>query len=342
MAQRRMFSPQITESDAFIEMPLSTQALYFHLCMNADDDGFVKNPKSIQRLVGAKDKDYTTLVNKRFIFCFPSGVIVIKHWRMHNLLRKDRYKETVYVEEKATLYLKPDGAYTLDETQGIPVPRFAEDEAENVGKDGNIPTTDRQPNGNQMATTEPMATKRQPNGNQMATQYRLGKERVGFLEERKKENAENNQTSAGARTREETDFSAMTDEELMAWGETASVDLNGDETGNPFWDYYEECRRRGCVKRWTGKIIKGNGTFERLRSHDEILKEYGVSERLRDVYFRFLRNCYLNGHLISNDKLERIIVCLDERYGNDPDSDEPKIAELEKAISGGYFDVRHW
>ena len=123
---------------------------------------------------------------------------------------------------------------------------------------------------------------------------------------------------------------------------TASVDLNGDETDNPFWDYYEECRRRGCVKRWTGKIIKGNGTFERLRSHDEILKEYGVSERLRDVYFRFLRNCYLNGHLISNDKLERIIVCLDERYGNDPDSDEPKIAELEKAISGGYFDVRHW
>ncbi len=196
MAQRRMFSPQITESDAFIEMPLSSQALYFHLCMNADDDGFIKNPKSIQRLVGGKDKDYKTLADKRFIFCFPSGVSVIKHWRMHNLLRKDRYKETVYVDEKATLYLKPDGAYTFDESQGVPVPKYAEEDS---GKDDNSPSTDRQPHGNQQATTSAMATDWQPNDNQMAPQVRLGKERVSYNEESKKEEIYNNPSSAGAR-----------------------------------------------------------------------------------------------------------------------------------------------
>ncbi len=197
MAQRRMFSPQITESDAFIEMSLSSQALYFHLCMNADDDGFVKNPKSIQRLVGGKDKDFKTLIDKRFILCFPSGVIVIKHWRMHNLLRKDRYKETVYIEEKATLFLKPDGGYTFDETQGVPVPMYVEEE--NGVQDGNLPSTNWQPTDNQLTTTEAEATKWQPNGNQMATQVRLGKDRVSYNKESKKEEIYNNPSSAGAR-----------------------------------------------------------------------------------------------------------------------------------------------
>ena len=87
-----MFTQKITESDAFLEMPMSSQALYFHLCMNADDDGFVKNPKSIQRTVGCNDDDLKLLIAKRFILPFDTGVIVIKHWRMHNLLRKDRYK----------------------------------------------------------------------------------------------------------------------------------------------------------------------------------------------------------------------------------------------------------
>ena len=81
-------------------MPLSAQALYFHFCMNADDDGFVKNPKRIQRMLGASDDDCKLLVMKRFVLPFESGVIVIKHWRMHNLLRKDRYKPTEYIEEK--------------------------------------------------------------------------------------------------------------------------------------------------------------------------------------------------------------------------------------------------
>ena len=121
MAERRMFTDKITESDVFLDMPLSTQALYFHFCMNADDDGFVKNPKRIQRMLGASDDDCRLLILRRFVLPFESGVIVIKHWRMHNLLRKDRYKPTEYIEEKSMLKIKENGAYTFDDNQGTPL-----------------------------------------------------------------------------------------------------------------------------------------------------------------------------------------------------------------------------
>ena len=144
MAERRMFTDKITESDVFLDMPLSTQALYFHFCMNADDDGFVKNPKRIQRMLGASDDDCKLLIIKRFVLPFESGVIVIKHWRMHNLLRKDRYKPTEYIEEKSMLKIKENGAYTFDEEQGISL----------------------------------MATAWQPNDNQMAPQDSIGKDSI--------------------------------------------------------------------------------------------------------------------------------------------------------------------
>lgn len=107
-----MFTKKITDSDAFLDMPMSTQCLYFHLNMNADDDGFVNNPKKIQRMIGASDDDVRILLSKSFILCFDNGVIVIKHWRMHNTLRKDRYKATNYQEEFNTLGLKENGTYT--------------------------------------------------------------------------------------------------------------------------------------------------------------------------------------------------------------------------------------
>ena len=112
MAQRRMFSLQIVDTDAFMDMPLSAQALYFHLGMRADDDGFVSNARRIQKLVGAADDDLRLLMAKRFILAFSSGVVVLKHWRISNYIQKDRYKPTLYQEEKDTLYLKPGGAYT--------------------------------------------------------------------------------------------------------------------------------------------------------------------------------------------------------------------------------------
>jgi hypothetical protein len=112
VAEKRMFSKQIIDSDAFLEMPLSTQALYFHLSMRADDDGFVDNPKKIQRMVSASGDDLKLLTAKRYILTFDNGVIVIKHWRIHNTLRTDRYKETVYLEEKALLDIKDNRSYT--------------------------------------------------------------------------------------------------------------------------------------------------------------------------------------------------------------------------------------
>ena len=112
MAEKRMFTQKIIDSDAFLDMPLSTQALYFHLNMRADDDGFVNNPKRIQRTVGASDDDLKLLIAKRFLICFENGVIVIKHWRMHNTLKNDRYRPTQYQEEYKRLEIKDNKAYT--------------------------------------------------------------------------------------------------------------------------------------------------------------------------------------------------------------------------------------
>lgn len=141
MAEKRMFTQKIIDSDAFLDMPLSTQALYFHLNMRADDDGFINNPKRIQRTIGASEDDLKLLIAKRFVICFENGVIVIKHWRMHNTLRKDRYTPTVYQEQYLQLDVKDNNSYTEK-----PV--------------------------NQLATTW------QPDGNQLATQNRLDKNRL--------------------------------------------------------------------------------------------------------------------------------------------------------------------
>lgn len=135
MAEKRMFTQKIIDSDAFLDMPLSTQALYFHLNMRADDDGFINNPKRIQRTIGASEDDLKLLIAKRFVICFENGVIVIKHWRMHNTLRKDRYNPTQYQEQFALLDVKDNNAYTEKD----------------------------------------MATTWQPNGNQLATQYSIDK-----------------------------------------------------------------------------------------------------------------------------------------------------------------------
>jgi hypothetical protein len=113
MAERRMFAKTIIDSDAFLDMPLTAQALYFHLSMRADDDGFNNNPKKIQRMIGAGNDDLQLLIDKNFIISFESGVIVIKHWKMHNYIQKDRYHETVYQEEKAMLQTNKNKSYTL-------------------------------------------------------------------------------------------------------------------------------------------------------------------------------------------------------------------------------------
>ena len=138
MAKRRMFSSAIVLSDVFLDMPASARCLYFTLGMVADDDGFVNNPRSVMRQVGASDDDLKVLLAKRFVLGFESGVICIKHWRINNYIRADRYSETTYLEEKATLTTDGKGSYTERSTTGIPsdnlmgIPSIDKD---NIGKD---------------------------------------------------------------------------------------------------------------------------------------------------------------------------------------------------------------
>ena len=121
MAEKRMFAKTIVLSDAFLDMPMSARCLYFTFGMLADDDGFVSSPKGIMRQCGASQDDLNILLAKRYVLAFESGVIVIKHWRINNYLRQDRYTETTYLEEKSTLSLDGKGAYTEKTSEfGIP------------------------------------------------------------------------------------------------------------------------------------------------------------------------------------------------------------------------------
>lgn len=117
MAERRMFAKTIIDSDMFLDMPLSTQALYFHLAMRADDDGFVNNPRKIQRMIGCGDDDLKLLMAKQFLLAFETGVVVIKHWKIHNYIRNDRYKPTIYQDELKQISENDNRAYDL---AGIP------------------------------------------------------------------------------------------------------------------------------------------------------------------------------------------------------------------------------
>lgn len=144
MANRRMFSLKVCDTDAFLEMPPSSQLLYFHLALRADDDGFIANPKRIMRMVGSTDDDLRILLMKRFILTFESGVCVVKHWLIHNNVRKDRYTPTQYVKEMQMLVIDDETKkYSLNSG-------FIEDKKNVI-----------------------------PDGNQMEPQVRLGKVRLG-------------------------------------------------------------------------------------------------------------------------------------------------------------------
>lgn len=143
MAERRMFAKTIIASDAFLDMPLSARCLYFALGMYADDEGFVNSPKSIARLIGASTDDMNILLVRRFLIAFPSGVCLIKHWRINNYLRSDRFQPTKYTEERNQIMIEENGAYVLISeryTNGIPndgIPSIGEirEEKVSIGKD---------------------------------------------------------------------------------------------------------------------------------------------------------------------------------------------------------------
>ena len=129
-----MFAKTIVLSDAFLDMPMSARCFYFTLGMFADDDGFVNNPKAIMRQCGASIDDMNVLIAKKFVILFEDGVIVIKHWRINNYLRNDRYVKTKYVDDKALLSIDENGAYTVEGSDGIP-PGIPKDGIPSIGKD---------------------------------------------------------------------------------------------------------------------------------------------------------------------------------------------------------------
>lgn len=143
MAERRMFAKTIIASDAFLDMPLSARCLYFALGMYADDEGFVNSPKSLAKLIGASADDMNILLVRHFIIAFPSGVCLIKHWRINNYLRSDRFQPTKYTEERNQIIIEENGAYALVAeryTDGIPndgIPSIGKDsiDKDSIGKE---------------------------------------------------------------------------------------------------------------------------------------------------------------------------------------------------------------
>lgn len=120
MANRRMFSLNVVDTDAFLDLPISSQALYFHLGMRADDDGFVSSPKKVTMMIGANQDDLKLLIAKGFAIALNNGIVVIRHWRQNNYVRSDRYKKTIYSAEMDRLSVTEEGEYMLMDTAGIP------------------------------------------------------------------------------------------------------------------------------------------------------------------------------------------------------------------------------
>lgn len=137
MAERRMFAKTIIDSDAFLDMPVTARLLYYDLAMRADDDGFINSPKKIMRMIGASQDDLSILILRKFIIPFENGVVVIKHWRIHNYIQSDRYKPTPYQEEKALLEVEENKSYRLKTGSEVPCIQdgYSSDTQVRLGKD---------------------------------------------------------------------------------------------------------------------------------------------------------------------------------------------------------------
>ncbi|MGX5165550.1 hypothetical protein ACWKST_07065 [Limosilactobacillus reuteri] len=192
MAQRRMFSQKVTETDKFLDMGMTAQSLYFHLGMNADDDGFVGNPKSIKRMIGASEDDLKALVEKDYLIVFDDGVVVIKDWLVSNYVKKDRYTPTIYTDDRKLIGLDKNKRYqfvsdletdrnqvgTEMEPKRIQSGDKVEPECIQNGSKNNRNFFEENPQpqrGQGISTMEP---KWNQNGTEMDPQVRLGKDRL--------------------------------------------------------------------------------------------------------------------------------------------------------------------
>ncbi|MCD7136006.1 hypothetical protein CBG24_03680 [Limosilactobacillus reuteri] len=192
MAQRRMFSQKVTETDKFLDMALTAQSLYFHLGMNADDDGFVGNPKSIKRMIGASEDDLKALVEKDYLIVFDDGVVVIKDWLVSNYVKKDRYTPTIYTEDMKLIGLDKNKRYQFvsdlePERNQVGTEMSPECIQDGDKKEPNCIQSGSK-NKNQISSEnyqsqqgqgfKPMEPNWNQNGTEMDPQVRLGKDRV--------------------------------------------------------------------------------------------------------------------------------------------------------------------
>ena len=262
MAERRMMAKSIIKSDQFLEMPMSSQLLYFHLLSDADDDGFINAPKSIMRIIGAKEDDMRVLQAKGYTIPFDSGVIVIKHWRIHNSLRKDRYNPNPQLEnERKQLIVNDKKEYELIQAW--------------------------QPNGNHLATNW------QPNGNHLATngyhsigkdrlgKDRLGKDRLDIEDECEKPHSPKRKT-----------FTKPTIDEIQDY----CIERNNNVNVEQFFDYYESNGwkvGKNSMKDWKAAVrtwerseyrkpnSKKNSKEDAINVVKELMEEY-ANEQFED------------------------------------------------------------
>ena len=192
MAQRRMFSQKVTETDKFLDMGLTAQSLYFHLGMNADDDGFVGNPKSIKRMIGASEDDLKALVEKDYLIVFDDGVVVIKDWRVSNYVKPDRYTPTIYTDDRKLIGLDKNKRYqfvpdlepernqvgTEMEPKRIQSGDKMEPECIQNGSEKNSNFFEENPQSQRGQGINAMEPNWNQNGTEMDPQVRLGKDRL--------------------------------------------------------------------------------------------------------------------------------------------------------------------
>jgi hypothetical protein len=249
MAQRRMFSQDIVSSDAFLDMPISSQVLYFHLAVRADDDGFV-SPKMVMRVIGSSSDDLKVLITKRFLLPFESGVVVIKHWLIHNLIRADLYKETLYKKEKSMLGLNENGAYTelrdgVTEIKKIESPKWLKQRRGEL-RTANVPQT----------------------------VHRLGKDRLG--KDSIEENSVESNGKALLKVTEKRPHKRKKETITKEIGETSSPELKTNNLKNLSWNNKSDDFEEGVVD------LDGDGSLAEIKKTPT--RKYPNAPAVRKVF----------------------------------------------------------
>lgn len=268
MAEKRMFTKKITDSDAFIELPSAAQALYFHLNQSADDDGFNNQVQLAMLKAHASIDDLKVLLIKNFIIRFESGVIVIKHWRMHNTLRKDRYVPTNFQEELAMLGIKENGAYTTDISE---VKQF---ESQTVAK--------RLPDGCQVVA------ERLPDGCLSIDKY-------------SKEYCANSQSSLAQNTAKDSENEQVSLVEELFFDENTMFDyedkvqkFDQEAAFNEFWKHYPKKTNKANAKKSFNKKCKSE---EMLQTMIEAIEKQKDSKQWQEANGQYIPHpsTWLNG-----------------------------------------------